>query len=232
MRSFTELSIAVPAVANQTYDVWLFDNAGTLALELLAWTNDTTRATALTTQNGVLVKTGALTRRYIGSMHTLTASQTEDSLTKRLLYNYYNRVARPMARLETTATWTYSTDAYHQANAAVANQLAVVQGVAEDGIEVSVLSAYKNDQAINTVGAEVAVGEDSTTTTATGALFTTVPNPAANVDATVSGTLRKTPAVGFHTYVWLERVTAVGTTTWRGVNGTVGQSGITAMWRN
>jgi hypothetical protein len=66
VRTSAEFSIAVPAVASQMYDVFCFDNAGVPTLELLAWTNDTTRATALVLQNGVLVKSGATTRRSDG----------------------------------------------------------------------------------------------------------------------------------------------------------------------
>ncbi|MDO8632354.1 MAG: hypothetical protein Q7R41_17870, partial [Phycisphaerales bacterium] len=43
-----EISIAVPAATSQLYDVFVYANAsGAPALELLAWTNDTTRATAI-----------------------------------------------------------------------------------------------------------------------------------------------------------------------------------------
>ncbi len=44
------------------------DSSGTPTLEALVWTNDTTRATALVRQDGVWSKTGALTRRYLGTV--------------------------------------------------------------------------------------------------------------------------------------------------------------------
>jgi len=53
--TFTEKSVAVPATTVTPFDVFMYDNAGTLTLEALSWTNDTTRATALVLQNGVLV---------------------------------------------------------------------------------------------------------------------------------------------------------------------------------
>jgi hypothetical protein len=83
--TLTETSIAVPATTSQMYDVFAFDNAGAVNIELLAWTNDTTRATAITVQNGFLCKAGAPARRYVGSFRTTTVSgQTEDSAAKRL----------------------------------------------------------------------------------------------------------------------------------------------------
>ncbi len=230
--TFSERTLALGTITSDLpYDVFLFDNSGTLTLELLAWTSKTARATALVLQDGVLCKTGALTRRYLGTFHTTATTTTEDSLTKRLLFNYYNRVARPMARLESTSTWTYSTDSYRQANAAVANQLAVLCGWPEDAIEVSVQASYRNDQAANTVGAEVAIGENSTTTPATSNLFSSYFNPGVGIEVPLISNLRRNPAVGYSFYAWLERVTAVGTTTWRGISSGISQSGITGMWR-
>ena len=95
--AIAEKSIAIPATTNTNYDVFMYDNAGTPTLELLAWTDATTRATALTTQDGILVKTGATTRRYLGTIRTIgTSGQCEDTLTKRFVWNYYNRADRPL----------------------------------------------------------------------------------------------------------------------------------------
>ena len=63
--TFTERSLSLTLTSGKNYDVFLYDNSGTLTLELsAAWTNDTTRADALTTQDGVYVKSGATTRRW------------------------------------------------------------------------------------------------------------------------------------------------------------------------
>src|SRR3990167_10006980 len=86
--SFTEISLALTLTSGNNYDVWLYDNAGTLTLETLIWTNDTTRATALVTQNGVLSKTGVLTRRYVGSFYCTATDQTEHSYARRMVDNY------------------------------------------------------------------------------------------------------------------------------------------------
>src|SRR3972149_4877028 len=50
---FAELTLALGTLtAALPYDVFIYDNAGTLTLEALAWTNGTTRATALVRQKG------------------------------------------------------------------------------------------------------------------------------------------------------------------------------------
>jgi hypothetical protein len=107
--STAEISIAVPATTATLYDVFCYNNSGTATLELTAWTNDTTRATALVAQDGVLCKTGALTRRWIGCMRTTSVSgQTEDSTTNRLIYNFYNQRQRPLANALADSSWTWS----------------------------------------------------------------------------------------------------------------------------
>lgn len=94
-----------------------------------------TRATALTLQNGIYVKTGSTGRRYLGTgMTTGTSGQTEyniGNLSSVLLYNYYNRVKVPLAAVDTTLhTYTSATArVYRNLNT---NKFGVVMGVIED----------------------------------------------------------------------------------------------------
>ncbi len=224
---FSEISIAIPATTSQMYDVWVYNSSGTATLELLAWTNDTTRATALTTQDGVYVKTGATTRRYVGSVRTTTVSgQTEDSESKRYVWNYYNRCCRHMKKVDTTDTWTYSTASFRQANAAATNQLDFVIGVSEDAVNAVVYAnAVSSTASIRAVAS--GIGLDSTTVN-TADLWDT---------GLVSNGLRgyakafynRPIAVGRHTLVWLEQGAGADTQTWSGDQGAVTQMGITGM---
>jgi len=66
------------------------------------------RGTLLTTQNGVLVKTGATTRLYIGSFKTTSTTTTESSVTKRFLWNFFNRTATRAIKADGTSH-TYAT---------------------------------------------------------------------------------------------------------------------------
>ena len=98
VKTLSEISLSLSGYAADTnFDIFVYDNAGTLTLESAAWTDDTTRATALTTQDGIYVKSGATTRRYIGTIRTIgTTGQCEDSESKRFVWNYYNRVDRSL----------------------------------------------------------------------------------------------------------------------------------------
>lgn len=229
--------ITVPATTSTVYDVFCYDSATVPTFETLAWTNDTTRATALTTQDGVLCKSGSVTRRYIGSFRTTAVSgQTEDSLAKRLVWNYNNRAQRPMRVLEATDSWAYTTDTYRQANASTANQLAVLNGFPESGIDVNVVGFASNSSA--NIRRYVAIGEDSTSAGATGLLgmlSSGSDNAPANSIYRLDAALRTIPAVGYHFYAWLERSEATGTCTWRGDDGagigaTKLQAGIIGTW--
>lgn len=222
--TLAEVSIAVPASTVTMYDIFLYITGGTLTLEAVAWTNDTTRATALTRQNGVYVKSGTTTKRYCGSFRTTGASgETEDSFAKRFVWNYYNRVVRPMRVVEATNTWTYTTATMRQANGAAGNQLDFIVGLDESPVSATVSACAANDTA--GVALTVGIGLDSTTT-ATG-LFPTVFTPVAAYKVQLSANYKAFPGIGRHFLAWLEYSVATGTTTWVGDNGALLiQSGI------
>lgn len=220
-----QLSVAVPAVANQVYDVFVDYNDGTPQLVLLAWTNDTTRATALAEQDEVLVKTGDTQQRYVGTVRTATASQLNDSAAMRHVWNYYNRVPRSLQVLEATASWTYTTATVRQANGAAGNQVDLVCGVQE-----VLMTLTLKAEGVNDGGAfiSVGIGEDSTTT------YTDNDGSRKNGTDTfpIVAPLVRYPAIGRHFYSWNEWSTAAGTTTWYGTNaaGANCANGIRGWW--
>ncbi|HET9432235.1 MAG TPA: hypothetical protein VFO37_00700, partial [Chitinophagaceae bacterium] len=215
--SFTELSIAVPGTTSTMYDLFIYDNVGTPTLETQTWTNDTTRAVSLAFQDGVYVKTSDHTRRYLGSFRTTTVvGQTEDSTAKRYVWNYYNRINRPMSALEATATWNYTTAAWRQANNSTANQLDFICGVPEDVVECRLKAAAANSTAtIRNCGS--GIGVDSTTVPgqlqndASTCTNSTVTNATAYYQNTFTGR---------HFLAWLEYGGGGDTTTWIGTKNT------------
>lgn len=130
---FTERSIAVGAfTASKLYDIFVYDNSGTITLSETEWTNGTTRATPLTTQDGVLVKTGATGYRYLGTIYIDAAQKCQDSDTHRYAWNYYNRVLRHMFLSDGTNSWAYAVATWRQSNAATVNRHRFIIGVSED----------------------------------------------------------------------------------------------------
>lgn len=218
VRTFTEITISLGGLtASKPYDIFAFDNAGTVTIETLVWTNTTTRATALTMQDGVLVKTGATTRRYLGSVFiNSSGGQTDDTVLKRYIWNYYNRVRKHLRAADSTDSWTYTTAAFHQANANAANQVEVMVGWDEVTLDLRVLAAVSNTNI--GVAVAVGVGEDSTTAIPTEGIGQVALTMVAATIQPISAALVKMPAVGRHVYAWLEFSSAVGTSTWYGDN--------------
>ena len=216
--TFSQLSIAVPATTNTMYDVFVDYTAGTPALEVVAWTNAITRATALATQDGVYVQTSDTDSLYVCSFRTTGVSgQTEDSIAKRYLSNYYNRVDREMRVCEATNEWGYTTATWRQAGGVATNQLDFMVGVSEDLVSAEIIASARSD----TAGTNyyVAIGLDSTTAPSTASARGWLRAAAANATVTgVSSYLGK-PGDGGHTLTWLEYSEATGVTTWWGDSG-------------
>jgi hypothetical protein len=227
--AFTEKSLSLGTDAADTnYDLFAYSASGVLTLERVAWSSATARGTALVFQDGVLVKSGDTTRRYLGTYRTTgTTGQTEDSLAKRFVWNYLNRIRRPLKVADATDTWAYTTDTWRQARASTANQIALVVGYSEDTIEVSARSLAANTNA--GVILYTGIGEDATTAPLSGSFPTRVDAPAANAVIALPATLTKIVNEGYHFYTWLERSAATGTTTWLGDNGN-NQNQQTGIW--
>jgi hypothetical protein len=156
-----EISLSLSGfTADKNSDLWVYDNAGTLALERTEWTNDTTRATAIAFQDGRYVKSGTVTRLYCGSFRTTgTTGQTEDSLLKRFIWNYYNRRIRPL-QIYDTNSHTYNTASWRSWNNDDTVRLHLLNGVDDQPIAVS-----GSIEARSGTGAQIygGVGLDTTT---------------------------------------------------------------------
>lgn len=222
LKTFTELSLSLAGLAASTpHDIFVYDNAGTLTLEALAWTNDTTRATALTTQNGVYVKSGATTRRYLGTIRTTgTIGQTEDSLLNRLVWNMHNRAPRDIKIVDTTDSWTYTGTSWRSLNNSTSNRATFVRGLNEDAMFLNFVLSYSISGSLMSAG----IGLDSTSSptgvyTRGGASIVTATN------AHYAGI----PGLGYH-YLQLLEYSSAATTTYYGDNGgTFLQSGAVGM---
>ena len=67
-----------PATTSYPWDMFLYDDSGTLTLTALEWSDGDTRATAIVLQDGVYVQSGAPNYRWVGSFigHSATATAT------------------------------------------------------------------------------------------------------------------------------------------------------------
>lgn len=253
---YTELSLPLDSNSGHTgyhqsgknFDLFLYVDSGTLRLASgPAWTNDTTRADALTRKNGRIVNNASITLRfgtasgdtvsaaanralYVGTFRASADGQTEDSAAKRFLWNNYNRVARHARNApETSNGWGYTTATIRQANANTANKFEYVRGTAEDEVSAYVQASAQNTNAGTVV--QVGVGLDSTSAFATGFHNPLQSCAVANQQFAFFGSWRGCPGIGYHYCAWLEWSQAIGTTTWTGDFGdaTLFQCGISGQ---
>ena len=214
--TFAEINITmVGLTASRVYDVFCWNNGGTATLEVLIWTDGTTRATGLVYEDGILVKAGDYTRRYLGTIYiNSSGGETEDTITQRFVWNYYNRVPRRLFKKDATGSWTYNVDAWRQSNNAAANKFEVVCGVVEDVICVQFSQRVNSTGNTGSIGIGVNAVND-----AGGDFFGICVTSAHSTNFTiVTRFIRVCPNIGYSYFASVER-SNVGTTTYYGVNG-------------
>lgn len=158
--NFSELSLSLSAyTADSNYDIFCYNNSGTATLESTIWTNATTRATALALQDGIYVKSGTETRRYLGTIRINgTGGQIDYSPggaasggTPAVIsvWNMYNRVNVIPDVRDTSNAYTYNSTTARAMNNSDGNRISMVRGLDEDGVfalnRVSVSSGSSGD---------------------------------------------------------------------------------------
>lgn len=202
--AFSEISLALSGLtSDKNYDVFMYDNASTLTLELsAAWTNDTTRADALTKQDGVSVKSGATSRLHVGTIRTTGTTTTEDSATKRFVWNRYNRVPRYLLAQEQSASWSYNSATWRYANGSSANRVDVVNG--EAGSSTVLVSVIVQALTGATSGAAVGIGKNRSNGSDTQAGYR--PYNQTSFTLPASAVYTEPVPLGLTYYAWVESV--------------------------
>lgn len=227
-RKRSEVSASLSGLtAGLPYDVFAYDNSTTFTLDLVAWTNTTTRATGLATQDGRYVKSGAASRLFVGTICIAATGQCEFSplatTPKLFLSNMYNRRFVPVKVVDPTNNWTYGTTAYRQVRGSAANQF---EYISCDGTHLI---------AVDVIG-EATTGAGTTACNGVGIDSTTVNSAQINHNNlnSTNPMLAKyygRPAAGYHYVAWLEtRDLGSGTVTFSGDEGRTNfQTGMTAL---
>jgi hypothetical protein len=226
--------------AGKNVDIFGVISSGALVLRYgNFWTGDNTRADTLTTQDGIQVNNALINSgdynsiaakqgRYLGTVRTTaTAGQTEDSFGgahqaggHRYVWNMYNRRLRSLGVIDTTATWTYTSVAFRQANNNSGNKVEAVLGLVEDNIRIDAWTSMSNITGGNVFGS--GIGIDATTTNSAQLFGTSLASVGSNI-AIYYGL----PSVGYHAFNWLESSAAANTTTWQS-SGPSHQAGMLA----
>jgi hypothetical protein len=106
----TGMSLTPTLAASKVYDVFCYLSGTTPTLELgPAWTNNTTRATDVVYHGdyGRKVKSGDVTRLWLGTIATDSSSKMNDTAQDRALWNAFNSVQRGLGLKTSTVSHSY-----------------------------------------------------------------------------------------------------------------------------
>jgi len=197
--------------ANKNYDVFVFENTASLALnlELVAWTSNTARATTLGTQDGILVKSDDLKRRYAGTVRTVSTTAVADRQSQRFVWNQYNRVEKSLKVTESANNWTYNTVAFRPSNNNIYNSFEYVAG---DSTLLSVRAQSIGGCSGGAAYAGTGIGIDSTTVNSADIFGQNVDT----LNGVISSEYRGRPSAGYHRITWLECGGGVANMVWYG----------------
>ena len=219
--TFSELTLSLSGLtASLPHDVFIYLSSGVLTLQAVAWTNTTTRATNLQYQDGVYCMNGTLTKRYLGTFYTTATGQTEDSHTKRMVWNMFNKVRRALYVTEAANSWTYATATFRSFNNSTTNRVEFVRGISEDSITLNFMAWASHSAGATAV---IGIGLDATNADSSQAH----PGHAITSVLPLFAAYEGTPAAGYHYLQLIELATGATITYYGDNNLTYIQSGAT-----
>jgi hypothetical protein len=200
MKTTAEISLALSGLTSgKNYDVWAYWTGSVVALEVLVWSDDLNRATALARDNGAWVKSGDATRLYVGTIRTTGTTTTEDSAAKRFVVNIFNRELVQCRATTPTGGHTYGTESWRAWN----NSTTVGETRVEFLIPVAggMTDLFANGTARNITSSKVRIGIGVDQTTANDGVSGGADN--SNVIALISSH-KAILAAGYHNATILE----------------------------
>jgi hypothetical protein len=233
-------------LASTFYDWLIAWNGGTPTLCSVAWTNSTTRATALTPIDGLNTNASSFTcatgnstsitvpanqGTYVGTCETGLAGQfnhiyggTSAGGTAAFIgcWNAFNRIQQRTIVSDTTVSWTYAVAlTWRAANAGLPAHLqgTFVRGLAEDSL---VGTYYGFSQPGAGSASAIGVGLDSTTTPC----GITMPATQASVNQAITASCTSIPGIGAHVMAALEWNFNTTAGTFYGLPNAGGQTGL------
>lgn len=225
IHTLSELSLALSGLtASKPADIFLDYNGGTPQLVGTSWTDDTNRATALTTQDGAYVQTGNTDWLYLGTIYVDGSNQCADAEGKRHVWNMYNRVPRKVLVPAPTTTWTYATATLRYWNNDSGFIFDFVRGLNEDAMQIHLKAVFSNS--VKGYAGEIAFDLDAGTAadadSSYGAGFAYDADYRVELNAEYTGL----PSAGRHFLAGLEYGGGGGTQTWQGTTYNTGMRGL------
>jgi len=106
----SEISLSISGLtASYIYDVFVYDNSGTLTLQVVSWGGSSSRATALGDEDGIRVMESDHSKLYVGKIYVDSGGGTvTQSLNNNGVSNYYNRRPMPIGTYPSADSWLYN----------------------------------------------------------------------------------------------------------------------------
>jgi len=225
--SFSQITISLAGLtADKNYDVFIYDsdnNDTADAADVVVWTDNSNRATALVRQDGVYVKSGATSRRYVGTFRTNGTGLTTDDSGERLIWNYYNRADTFMIAGLTTDSWTYASTSFRPVNNNLAVACEIVVGVAEELTHSEYHAMASGGDGVVGIGVDQSTSQDAE-------IYTQRKNSSAGEYEMLSAYKYTPLTAGFHTIYPIEKSIS-GTVTFYGDDGGNIQTGLKVVTR-
>lgn len=236
IRQFSELTLTLDAtghVANGIYDIFLFDDSGTLRIgtgpkwstvtagscargtgagttELVRLAGINTNKVAVTARNNsTTYSVAASCGLYLGSVYIdgadgqVSCHRSYGQSRKWGVWNAFNRVPLILKAGDITASWSENSPTFHPQNSSTANSLSVFCGLAEELIHNKIVN---NILTANSATAQVAIGWNSTSSAS--GLVGSLTVPATGYALMTPGEFIQTPSLGLNTVTALGRLTS------------------------
>ena len=212
--TFSELSLSLSGLtASRPHDIFVYLSSGSPALYAVAWSNATTRVTALATQDGEKVRNSNADYRYVGTIYvdsanqcyeTLTATPTSSIPARLHVWNHHNRVWRPIKVVDSTAYWDYDTATARYRNNSSYNSVQVMRGLDIDPVKLTFINAALSPDTTG-INAMIGFGIDSTTFVTAGMAVHPTSLMVINVSTIGEAKLESLIGAGFQTVYALEQ---------------------------
>lgn len=189
--------------ASTVYYLYVYDNAGTLTLDL--------STTGTTTQNGIKVKSGATSRLLIAVCYSDSGSaikSVNEDASLHNICNVFNKRTVTVYKLDTTSSWTYNSATWRSGNGSSANK---VQFVSDGSVAVRA-TVHCDGLAAGSSYPFVGVGFDSTTVNS--AISGFVSRTSTNAAYSVADYFANAVASGMHDLNWIESAMNTSTVTY------------------
>ncbi|HVI06196.1 MAG TPA: hypothetical protein VM711_08920, partial [Sphingomicrobium sp.] len=225
------LDSVTPHIAlGSLYDVFGINNTGALAICAgPAWTNSTTRSTAIARQNGIWTNSTSMTHcyggasgttdygavsantgTYLGTLYATANGQTGVAFTGSAaggannilgLYNAYNRVRVEALCQDSNSNWTSGSGAWQALDASTSNRISAVDGLAQSNVSGTLMQ--EASMSIHATVSQVGISANSTSATPALAAYGQGPTVSATggtAAMTLTTTFTGLPLLGFNFY--------------------------------